>query len=128
MPSAQDISTSQFDEDGVPIAIGFQTAKDNQAEGQSDFVDPKRLNPVGSQSKAADEAMEPQETLAGYELVTDMLRRQDEALKQLDDLNARIELAIEEISAARKIEIQALEAQGQLLDDDDQAMDQQKAA
>ena len=68
MPSAQDITTSQFDQDGAPIAIGFQTAKDNQAEGQSDFVDPKRLNPVGSQSKAADEAMEPQETLAGYEL------------------------------------------------------------
>ena len=60
--------------------------------------------------------------------MADTLRRQNEVLDQLDDLNDRIELAIEQISAARKSEIEALEAQGQFLDDDDQAMDQQKAA
>ncbi len=39
--------------------------------------------------------------LEGYELVADLLRRQDEALGELDRLNQRIETAIDEITASR---------------------------
>ena len=112
MPSDLNLATSQFDEDGFPIAVGFE----------SDL----ELNPV-SEPNNSDEASSPQETLLGYELVADMMRRQDEVLEQLDDLNARIELAIEQIAATRKSEIEALEAEEQL-GDDDHAMDQPKAA
>ena len=129
MPSDLDLTTSQFDESGFPIAIGFQPAEDNQAAGKPNLVDPVGPNAVGAGLGDVDEALEPQEeALTGYKLVADMLRRQNEVLIQLDDLNDRIELAIEQISAARKSEIEAFEAQGQLLDDDDQVMDQQKAA
>ena len=124
MPSDLDLTTSQFDESGFPIAIGFQPVEDKPVP-----VEPAGENEVGSGLNDADAALETQEgALSGYELVADMVRRQDEVLVQLDDLNDRIELAIKQISAARKSEIEALDAQGQLLDDDDQAMDQQKAA
>ena len=39
--------------------------------------------------------------LEGYELVADLLRRQDEALGELDRLNQRIETAIDAITASR---------------------------
>ncbi len=42
--------------------------------------------------------------LTGYELVADMMRRQDEVIEQIDELNSRIEEAIKEISDARKAE------------------------
>jgi hypothetical protein len=45
--------------------------------------------------------------LTGYELVEDMMRRQDDVINELDDLNKRIETAIQEISDARKIEDKA---------------------
>ena len=45
--------------------------------------------------------------LTGYELVADMMRRQDEVISQINDLNARIESAIEEITDQRKQEQQA---------------------
>ena len=45
--------------------------------------------------------------LTGYELVADMLRRQDEVIAELDALNLRIESAIKEISDARKLDEQA---------------------
>ena len=129
MPSDLDLTTSQFDESGFPIAIGFQPVEDNLGQGKPVPVEPAGENEVGSGLNDADAALETQEgALSGYELVADMVRRQDEVLVQLDDLNDRIELAIKQISAARKSEIEALDAQGQLLDDDDQAMDQQKAA
>ena len=129
MPSDLDLTPSQFDQNGFPIAIGFQPVEDIQAAGKPNLVDPAGPNGVGAGMGDADEALEPQEAaLTGYELVADMLCRQDEVLIQLDDLNDRIELAIEQISAARKSEIEAFEALGQLLDDDDQAMAQQKAA
>ena len=129
MPSDLDLTASQFDKNGFPIAIGFQAAEDTPATDKPNLDDPAGLNGVGSGLNDADEALEPLGgALTGYELVADMLRRQNEVLVQLDDLNDRIELAIEQISAARKSEIEALEAQGQFLDDDDQAMDQQKAA
>ena len=47
--------------------------------------------------------------LTGYDLVKDMMRRQDAVLTQLDDLNDQIESTIKEISAVRKSEIEALE-------------------
>ena len=45
--------------------------------------------------------------LTGYELVADMMRRQDDVINELDDLNNRIEAAIQEITDARKIEDEA---------------------
>ena len=42
--------------------------------------------------------------LTGYELVADMMRRQDEVIEQIDELNSRIEETIKEISDARKAE------------------------
>ena len=47
------------------------------------------------------------EPLTGYELVADMMRRQDEVIAQIDSLNERIEAAIKEITEARKLEEQA---------------------
>ena len=138
MPSDLDFTDSQFDKDSFPIAIGFQPAEAgeredaldfdvNQAELGSDLIVPEAS--VVSSSDDANEDSGREEVLTGYELVTDMMRRQDDVLRQLDDLNARIELAIEEISAARKSEIEALEAQGQQLEEDeDRAMNQPKAA
>jgi hypothetical protein len=51
------------------------------------------------------------EPLTGYELVADMMLRQDAVIAELDILNGRIENAIKDISAARKIEQEALEAE-----------------
>lgn len=62
------------------------------------------------ESQQAAEQTDPQ-PLTGYELVADMMRRQDEVLDQLDALNARIESAINKISASRKSEIDALESE-----------------
>jgi len=126
MPSDLDLTTPQFDEDGFAIAIGFQPA-----DPVGDSPDPVALTelvPEGAELSDADEVLESQEAASGYEMVADMMRRQDEVLVQLDDLNARIELAIKQISAARKSEIEALEAEGQLRDDDDQMSVKQKAA
>lgn len=47
--------------------------------------------------------------LTGYELVADMMRRQDAVIAEIDDLNHRIESAIKEITDARKLEEAALE-------------------
>ncbi len=47
------------------------------------------------------------EPLSGYELVADMMRRQDEVIAELDSLNEKIESVIQEISAARKLEQEA---------------------
>jgi len=41
------------------------------------------------------------ETLTGYALVADLMRRQDEAIAGIDELNLRIEAAIREITDAR---------------------------
>lgn len=125
MPSDQHLSDSQFDQDGFPITIGFAPAGDaldaklaaaDGLEGNEANAEHDNDREPSEKSAAAD-----QEPLTGYELVTDMMRRQDEVLGQLDNLNARIELAIKEISAARKCEIEALEAQRQMLENDDQA-------
>lgn len=128
MPSDLDLTTSQFDKDGFPIAIGLQPPQDHQVGGDSTYVAPEELGPEGLKLTNVDDVVEPLEASSGYEMVADMMRQQDEVLEQLDDLNARIELAIKQISAARKSEIEALEAQGQWLNDDDQMSDQQKAA
>ena len=75
------------------------------------------------------------EQLTGYELVADMMRRQDEVIAELDSLNLRIEAAIKEISEARKLEEQAtnaLEADTELIenvsDESDLAQDVRTAA
>ena len=54
-----------------------------------------------------------------------MMEQQDDILAQLDDLNTRIELTINEISAARKSEIEALKAESSLIDSDTQTSGQQ---
>ena len=45
--------------------------------------------------------------LTGYELVADLMRRQDEVIAQLDSLNDRIESAIKRLDDDRKLEQQA---------------------
>lgn len=45
------------------------------------------------------------EPLTGYELIADLMRRQDQVIGEIDDLNERIEAAIREISAQRKTEL-----------------------
>lgn len=60
--------------------------------------------PMTTDSETSSSAPEP---LTGYELVADMMRRQDEVIAQIDSLNERIESAIKELSEARKLEEQA---------------------
>lgn len=50
---------------------------------------------------------EASERLTGYELVANLMKRQDEVIAEIDSLNDRIESAIKEISDARKLEDQA---------------------
>jgi len=126
MPSAPDLTTSQFDEDGFAIAIGFPP--NEGAPGDTNPVAAPEVASENSEPTEVDEVTDPQASPSGYELVTDMMRRQDEVLEQLDDLNARIELAIKQISAARKSEIEALENQEQSLAVQDPMNGQQKAA
>lgn len=65
------------------------------------------------ENNVLDSAVEPTESdptpepLTGYELVADMMRRQDEVIAEIDLLNERIESAIKAISAAREKENQA---------------------
>ena len=47
--------------------------------------------------------------LTGYELIADMLRRQEDVIAELDALNLRIESAIKEITDARKLDDQTAE-------------------
>ena len=128
MPSDLDLTTSPFNEGDFPATIGFQPTQGQQVVGDSNPVVPAGLESKGPKRSDAKDVVEPQESSSGYEMVADMMRQQDEVLVQLDDLNARIELAIKQISAARKSEIEALEAQGQGLNDDGPMIDQQQAA
>jgi hypothetical protein len=70
----------------------------------------------------ADEAVviveEERPALTGYELVADMMRRQDDVINELDDLNNRIEAAIQEITDARKIEDEATQEFQHEVDED----------
>ncbi len=50
---------------------------------------------------------ESSEPLIGYELVADLMRRQDDVIAELDELNVRIESAIKEISEARHLQEQS---------------------
>ncbi|MGI9496875.1 MAG: hypothetical protein ACR2NK_12520 [Mariniblastus sp.] len=70
----------------------------------------------------ADEAVviveEERPALTGYELVADMMRRQDDVINELDSLNERIEAAIQEVTDARKLEEEAsLELQEEIDDE-----------
>jgi len=128
MPTDHQPPTSRLDQDGFPIAIGFQQGEvresaqaNSSTDHKTDAVDENEVDPPELFSDVNDASNK--EPLTGYELVEEMMRRQDEVLVQLDDLNDRIESAIQEVSAARKSEIEAQEA-----DADDQAMDQRRAA
>ncbi|MDA7861841.1 hypothetical protein N9B22_02105 [bacterium] len=64
-------------------------------------------NLAGSTEEAVVIVEEERPALTGYELVADMMRRQDDVINEIDDLNKRIEAAIQEITDARKIEDEA---------------------
>lgn len=51
------------------------------------------------------------QSISGFDLVADMMRRQDDVIAELDELNARIEAAIESLSESRKAELAALESE-----------------
>ena len=120
MPTDSSAPTNRIDDEGLPIAIGFQTVAD---EPTSAIVE-REQTPTVSGARA-----ERQEPLTGYKLVKDMMRRQDEVLKQLDDLNARVESTIEQISAVRKTEIEAMDAESaDSASSFDESIDQRKAA
>lgn len=112
---------------GLSATTGAQTASppttDQQAAQPTEDVSSHQ-----SELSVESDASESEGVLSGYDLVTDMMRRQDEVLGQLDDLNDRIELAIEQISAARKSEIEALNAESEQTDSDDYMPVQKKAA
>ncbi len=56
--------------------------------------------------------------LTGYELVADMMRRQDDVINELDQLNQRIEAAIQEITDARKLDDESVEEFQEEMDED----------
>ena len=123
MPTDLPAPTNRIDEVSFPIAIGFETAGSERMEAdsicdQSESVSQDDQELEETESLGDMDSNQSQEPLTGYELVEDMMRRQDEVLAQLDDLNARIELSIKEISIARKSEMEAMEAE---LDLDDSA-------
>jgi hypothetical protein len=111
MSSEHDTAVS-LDAHGVPIALELQVFAEPEADSSE--------SPETDAQQPSDS-----ETLTGYELVADMMRRQDDVINQLDDLNARIESAIAEISASRKSEIMALDSE---LEDDSTEESVQKAA
>lgn len=49
------------------------------------------------------------EQAVGVELVASLMRQQDDVINQLDELNARIEAMIDDLSAQRKAEQEAAE-------------------
>ena len=49
----------------------------------------------------------PTEPLTGYELVADLMRRQDDVITQIDALNIQIETIIRDVTEARKAEIES---------------------
>lgn len=62
-----------------------------------------RLDPEAESldQESTEHASEP---LTGFELVADMMRRQDEVLQQIDDLDGRINAMINQITAEREAE------------------------
>jgi hypothetical protein len=73
---------------------------------------PRKTMTTDSSISTSDDAevIESGEPLIGYELVADMMRRQDEVIAQIDSLNDRIESVIKELDDARKLEQQAGDA------------------
>lgn len=128
MPTDHQPPTSQIDQDGFPISIGFRQGETRESAQGNPSADDETLALGENESHDSEllndeEDTSSEEPLTGYELVEEMMRRQDEVLVQLDDLNDRIEAAIQEVTTARKSEIEAQEA-----DANDQAMDQRRAA
>lgn len=78
----------------------------NEASGHVDPVETQATAESAAESSAPSQA-----ELTGAELVTDLMRRQDAAIAQIDELNARIEAAIDEITSLRKQEEAELAAQ-----------------
>jgi hypothetical protein len=89
-------TTVNFDAQDAPTSLELRAF----SEPETDLSD--------SQTAEAEDLTE-SGSLSGYELVADMMRRQDDAINQLDDLNARIESAIAEISASRNSQTDDLE-------------------
>lgn len=118
--SGQVDQNTNLDDQGELVSLGLDSFLDlSETAGPSES--PTAAGPTVGAMVESDPEMDVQgvncrdrpgsEPLTGYELVEDMMRRQDEVLGQLDDLNARVESAIKEISATRKSEIEALESE-----------------
>lgn len=78
----------------------------SEDDSQDPVVDP---NSSDESSRENEQSQESSQQLTGYELVADMMRRQDDVIAELDLLNLRIDTAIKDISDARKLEQQAAE-------------------
>jgi len=129
MSTDTSLTNSLLDQNVFPIAIGLPATTDDQiADAGPQAAQLTEDTSSHSEPPVASDAPEAEDVLSGYDLVTDMMRRQDEVLGQLDDLNERIELAIDQISAARKSEIEALNAESDQTDSDDYMPVQKKAA
>ena len=103
----------------VPVTTGWILAMSNetvefdfQSSGNADNLVDSNLN------DAASIADNDRPALTGYELVADMMRRQDEVINELDGLNERIEAAIKDIIDARKLEDEAALGSLQPLEED----------
>ena len=124
--SADTSLTSLHDGNVFPVTSGLSAT--TGAQTASPPTTDEDVSSHQSELPVEPNASEPEGVLSGYDLVADMMRRQDDVLGQLDDLNDRIELAIEQISAARKSEIEALNAKSEQTDSDDYMPVQKKAA
>jgi len=98
-------SNSENDFDGEIQATGNQVAAEPVETSKLEANEVISLEAISLIANLEVETPNPQ--LSEYEFVADLLRRQDEVLNALDDLNVRIESAISEISAARQAEMEA---------------------
>ena len=136
--SADTSLTSLHDGNVFPVTSGLSATTGAQTAGAQTASPPttdqqaaqptEDVSSHQSELSVESDASESEGVLSGYDLVTDMMRRQDEVLGQLDELNDRIELAIDQISAARKSEIEALNAKSEQTDSDGYMPVQKKAA
>ena len=84
------------------------THSENHADCESELTSQQGVGTVEGQpsdSTGKDgQVEESSQPLTGYELIADLMRRQDDVISELDSLNLRVESAIKEVTAARKLE------------------------
>jgi hypothetical protein len=111
MPTQPAQTDERLDDDGEVVSLGLNAFASQDAAGEEAIELGDSITEAEVATNAETETTSGDAPLSGYELVADMMRRQDEVLLKLDALNDRIELKIAEISAARKSEIEAMEAE-----------------